>query len=364
MRYATSELDILRRLQRLLEEGGFVATYKFALLQALADICVERQPSRDGSLWIPLDAIAEKFIEYYWRQVVPFGESGTATVLKQSTGRQAAVVKDVAALHSSCAGNLVSAKRRASDWRQLVRHVATTVEKMPLWKLQTVGRSADEFVYRKDEYADRRIRLLPGVASTFRTFHGLITHLVRGAWSNQVRQISGNRALLGTSADLHEFLFGSDRVNLDAFRSILRDVQRARCFYCGTEVRSGEAADHFIPWSRYSIDLGHNFVFAHASCNSSKSDYLAHPDHLSKWREQNLDGRDVLAEAFDAGGLAHDAERSADITSWAYEQGEGAGAYAWYRKGELTKLDSSWRAAMSPVLAVAETSPIYGFDDD
>ncbi len=29
--------------------------------------------------------------------------------------------------------------------------------------------------------------------------------------------------------------------------------------------------DHFIPWSRYPIDLGHNFVLAHAGCNSAKA---------------------------------------------------------------------------------------------
>ena len=351
---AARELDVLRRLQRLLEEGGFVATYKFALLQTLADICVERQPNLDGSLWVPLDTIAEKFIESYWRQVIPFGPAGVASVLMQNTGRQAAIVNAVAAAHATSGGSLVLAKRDLPSWRRLVRRVASVVEKMPLWKLQTVGRYADEFLYRRADYADRRICLLPGVAATFRAFHGLITHLVRGAWLNQVRQISGNRALIGTSVDLDEFLFGSARRNLDAYRAILREVQRARCFYCGTDVRSGGAADHFIPWSRYSIDLGHNFVFAHAGCNSSKSDYLAHPEHLAKWREQNLEGRGVLAEAFDAEGLAHDAKRSTDITTWAYEQGEGAGAFAWYRRGEFTKLDSSWRVAMSPMLAVAE----------
>jgi hypothetical protein len=31
------ELEFLRKLQRLLAEGDFVATYKFALLNALAD---------------------------------------------------------------------------------------------------------------------------------------------------------------------------------------------------------------------------------------------------------------------------------------------------------------------------------------
>jgi hypothetical protein len=39
---AASDLDFLRKIQRLLSEGEFVATYKFALLQALADLSMER----------------------------------------------------------------------------------------------------------------------------------------------------------------------------------------------------------------------------------------------------------------------------------------------------------------------------------
>jgi 5-methylcytosine-specific restriction endonuclease McrA len=38
----------------------------------------------------------------------------------------------------------------------------------------------------------------------------------------------------------------------------------------------GEIAhiDHFIPWSRFPVDLGNNFVLALATCNGKKSDRL------------------------------------------------------------------------------------------
>ena len=68
-----AEIEFLRKLQRLLNEGDFVATYKFALLNALADLSLERSIEEDGSLRVPLRAIAEKFIEYYWRQARPYG---------------------------------------------------------------------------------------------------------------------------------------------------------------------------------------------------------------------------------------------------------------------------------------------------
>jgi hypothetical protein len=38
------EISFLRKLQRLLAEGDFVATYKFALLKALADCASNASP--------------------------------------------------------------------------------------------------------------------------------------------------------------------------------------------------------------------------------------------------------------------------------------------------------------------------------
>ena len=55
---AIEELQFLRKLQRLLAEGDFVATYKFALLNALADLSLEREPAADGSLRVPVSGIA------------------------------------------------------------------------------------------------------------------------------------------------------------------------------------------------------------------------------------------------------------------------------------------------------------------
>ena len=56
------------RLQSLLTEGRFVASYKFALLLALCDLCVEMDAPDERELRVPLNSIAEKFIIYYWRK--------------------------------------------------------------------------------------------------------------------------------------------------------------------------------------------------------------------------------------------------------------------------------------------------------
>jgi len=68
--------------------------------------------------------------------------------------------------------------------------------------------------------------------------------------------------------------------------------------------------DHFIPWSRYPADLGHNFVLAHCSCNLSKGDKLAASDHLNGWVDPNRQQRTFLAEEFDRRKIIHDLDAS------------------------------------------------------
>jgi hypothetical protein len=88
------QVEFLGFIQSLLEHGEFVSTYKFALLQALADISLEADSETDGTLRIHLSSIAEKFIAYYWTQAAPFHlANGEPSVLQQNAGpRNAAKV--------------------------------------------------------------------------------------------------------------------------------------------------------------------------------------------------------------------------------------------------------------------------------
>ncbi len=351
------ELEFLRKLQRLLAEGDFVATYKFALLNALADLSLERDPAPDGSLRVPVSVIAEKFIEYYWPQARPFrAVDGRGFVLVQSTGRQAAVINTIAAAQNAHA-TLPAARAAKLRWHTLVTRVAGTIVAMPLWKLQTVGGERDEFLYAQADFENDAIRLLPGVPAAFRALYGLVLDAVRGAWLRQITNIDANRALLGNS-DLASFLFGSERASLDGFRGVLRDHQDGRCLYCRKELRGASCVDHFIAWSRYPVDLGHNLVLAHDVCNAHKRDFLAYPAHLERWQESHLERATELAQRFDSLALPHDGERSRAVAWWAYEQGEAAGAHAWIDADRFMRLDGSWRDVLGGGLRrVAEPPP-------
>lgn len=86
------QIAFLVKLQRLLAEGVFVASYKFALLLALADLSVEKGDDTGAILDFSVEMIAEKFIKYYWRQAVPYPLSAQTRFLQQNTGKQAAIL--------------------------------------------------------------------------------------------------------------------------------------------------------------------------------------------------------------------------------------------------------------------------------
>jgi hypothetical protein len=65
------QIRFLTNVQRLLAEGLFTATYKYALLAALADLSVELGDDSGKPLPLSTFAIAEKFVEYYWRHAIP-----------------------------------------------------------------------------------------------------------------------------------------------------------------------------------------------------------------------------------------------------------------------------------------------------
>ncbi|MGO9302639.1 MAG: HNH endonuclease [Candidatus Korobacteraceae bacterium] len=285
------QVQFLLKVQRLLQEGLFTATYKFALLMALADLSVELGDDSGEELGISTEKIAEKFIEYYWRQTLPFlGKD----ILRQNTGRPPVVVTLLIRARSQHGDRLATARKDAAEWRSLVRSVAANIREMPLRYLQNVGRGTLPFLYDAPTMkAPSVIRLYPGVAFCFRRFHGLLAQLVQAAWTRWVHQ--QNLSIIGDTADLHEFLFGAGRVNLALLQRPLRDLQRNACFYCYREIRGQPNVDHFVPWAMYQLDLGHNFVLAHQDCNSRKRERLASEDHLAAWVNRNREHGETLA---------------------------------------------------------------------
>jgi len=334
---ADEQVQFLLKIQRLLGEGLFTATYKYALLLALADLALELGDDSGEALELNTYKIGEKFVEYYWRQTLPFlGKD----VLLQNKGKAPVVVTLLLQARTKYGDHLADAKLDGPRWQRLVDRVAGNVRKMPLQFLQNIGRQSLPFLYDPPAgTAPTIIHLYPGVAYCLRRFHGLVTDLVQAAWVRWVHQ--QNLALIGDKTDLHEFLFGAERGQLSAIRNVLQDLQRGACFYCHREMRAQEV-DHFVPWVLYPLDLGHNFVLAHPECNLAKRDLLASEEHLAAWVERNHAYGDALGHEYDRVRVMHDITSTKRIARWAYASASTTGGLTWKSKQDLVVLTGEW----------------------
>jgi 5-methylcytosine-specific restriction endonuclease McrA len=160
------------------------------------------------------------------------------------------------------------------------------------------------------------------------------------------RRTARNKQILGDAEDLHAFLFGTERASLAEYVSLFVDVQKGACFYCERPLRKNAGhVDHFIPWTRYPVDLAHNFVVAHRECNEAKSNLLAAHDHLARWVFRNRYHATALKAEFNAKKLFHDVHASTAVTRWAYTIAEQSGSKVWRgpTRAELVHLDPGWR---------------------
>jgi len=341
------QILFLRNIQRLLIEGLFTASYKFALLHAIADLCVVKGDDSGAALDLPVSDIADKFIELYWQQCRPFhiGGQPNGIILQQNTGQQAAIIARVIRAQHDFGGSLFKLKQTAPDlWRSLNANVKRVVNEMPLWKLQTVGSERLDFLYDNLDCTTTTITLKPGVAFCFRAFYGLLRDLIQGAWVRFVQRLNSSK--LGNLTDLGTFLFDQERSSLELYKQVLLDFQERKCFYCQGDLRGGMDVDHFIPWSRYPTDLGHNFVLAHARCNNAKSDYLGAESHLQSWARRNQERSVELNERLRDANLLHDCSASLRIAEWAYEQVEKARAQVWVSDSVFQHLGVTWRQSL------------------
>jgi 5-methylcytosine-specific restriction endonuclease McrA len=328
------QLAFLSKLQRLFAEGDFTATYKFALLIALADLSVELGRDDNEPLKLPYRSIGLKFIQLYWQQAAPFTGDD---VLIQNLGTQAAVVSSIAAYRRNHPSHTLNSAQGGKDFQKLLSAVTATVKLQPVQYIQNLG--GDKNVFLFDAYKDG-LTLLPGIGYCLRRFQPLVQQLARSHWVDHIRGNKRNLPLLGKEDDLESFLFETPRQALTTISTGLRKIN-SKCHYCGGTVKEADV-DHFIPHSLYPRDLMHNFVLAHPSCNRSKSNTLAAKPHLIRWLEfmdtHDSDLKEIGREA----GINADASTTLAVARWGYSNALSSGGQAWVKSAQYEPIESTY----------------------
>ena len=341
-------VQFIARIERILSDGSFVATYKYALLVALLELAIEQGDDSSREFVLSIRDIADKFAELYWRQAAPYkadARAATGFVLHQSKGKQAGVITQLARFREELKGgrSTISEARRSPEWGRLVDRMQTLLGKMPLWRLQKVGREDIRFLYEPGP-GPQHITLMPGVACHLRERAPLIRQLAQTEWLRFVLSLEQNQPALGRAVGLSEFMFGSTRAALAVkVADLLGDLQHGRCFYCHGGLTRSPAVDHFIPWSRYTHDLVHNLVLAHKHCNASKREFLSGEIYLERWARHLVDYDADLQAIGAEGGLLIDRATSVAVARWSYEHVERVGATVWLGGEDYGHLSPNWR---------------------
>jgi diadenosine tetraphosphate (Ap4A) HIT family hydrolase len=137
------QVEFLGFIQSLLEHGEFVSTYKFALVQGLADLSLEKDSSPDGTTRIPLEEIAAKFVSSYWMHSAPFHfTDGTSGLLRQNNGRLNIAILRLLSEVRSMFPTLGLLRQSGQPWKSLLRSVARRQvrTKRPKFRLSLVWR--------------------------------------------------------------------------------------------------------------------------------------------------------------------------------------------------------------------------------
>lgn len=311
-------LRFAEKLLALLDTGRFTATYKFATLVALIDVCVESvDATGTPPQAISARRVGRRVLELFWRHAISYkADLNEARYLRHSTQRGDLVSKVTSFREQHDLGPGVpielAEQRFPEEFADLEDHVVVTIIRMPLPKLQRFGLGAgiteDRFLYDyswPDEVPEGRVRA-KGFDDTLYLQHragewlvrlaGVFRPIVQQRWASFVADRSRDTV---EDAWLDEFLFGSTRVALDRVRLPLLDAQERSCFYCGGRATpAATEVDHFIPWARHPDNGLHNLVAAHARCNNDKRDSLAATEHLQRWLERTLgsDHTSILSE--------------------------------------------------------------------
>lgn len=326
---AQEQLKFLKNIQLILQSGSFSSTYKFALLISLSRLAIEKGEDSGESLSLEYAEIAEKFIELYWKQAVPytFNDEGQL-ILNQNNGKQAAIVNRIIELRQIYS-SLGLLRRDSAVLSKLVKDVARTVKDMPVRYMQNINGQNFEFLYQFEQ-SKQRLTLLPQVMFCLRQFSEIIEELCQKRWIDYIRKNSSNAPILNQLPNLQQFMFEPSRNQLNAVANVLVELQDCKCFYCNKSMRKGSyAVDHFIPWSMYPSDTGHNFVLADSSCNSKKSNLLASDEFLHKWQERNEEHDLIIVDRISVLGFLTDKERSHKVAEWAYSQGKENNYLMW-----------------------------------
>ncbi len=334
------QLDPIQGVLEILDRASMTGTNKLGLLLTLLDLAPTLD---DQSPSIPLDAVAERYLEIHWEHARPYD----GVTLRQSSARKqrgdgtiaddTTVMQEIQQLRESLKDHtlgdlrdkplgVVERKVEETGWHSgwkielgtALKSVRAALLKNPVRLLQKLPGDPEPFLY--DLNSDNSsLTLLPGVAQSLTKFGGVLRPLVEFRFAQAVMRINREELQLPVD-DVYSHLFGRERVMPPPeMRKSLVRIQDRRCIYTGDRLSRGSGSlDHVVPWSRARLSQIENFVMTSRSVNSSKSDSLLAPSTMERWLRHVERRSDDLQECAHDHGWMTDLDRVRDVALHIY----------------------------------------------
>ncbi|MEX2445190.1 MAG: methyltransferase domain-containing protein [Alkalispirochaeta sp.] len=310
-------LNSMETVESILWDDRKVNTYKFALIRAVADLATHRTQVGtwlpDGRVAIPIDQIAERWIEYYWPLVTPrSSHRGDGVLLgQQISGKQDMTFRrsltELAEMWRDAGG--YPAFRAAAD-----RNVLSAGQHQ---MLQRVYRDIRRAIGQPVKYAGNARtgkQLFEMYGSAVITRGSLWTELalmgrwiedsVLLRWADFVAGIKNQNAAV-SSEEILGLLLAPRRIDHDTsiargvYGSFLDTPGGLECVWSGVTIAgTGHMeVDHAIPWAMwFSNDLW-NLLPAESAVNNKKRDKLPSRPLIDSSRTRILRSWEMLWEA-------------------------------------------------------------------
>lgn len=307
------------QIETILNRDRKEATYKLALIRALAEIATQEARSAvwlaGDTVGIPLRRIAERWLLYYWpimasQRLVPQSraEAADAKPLKFRASLTALVREyagkgsfgGLSAWHLARTRGGLSAEVTAL-LNNALRDISGAIRSGPVAFSGGALATGPVFSY------DPRTKLVEMPADLWREF-SLLGHWIRDAVIVRWAELSGQFGIRQgiSAADVLPLLLAqpeADRVTALA-RASFESAGVKECTWSGKRLSAGFAVDHVIPFSLWANNDLWNLVPTDPKVNLQKSDKLPAHELLIERRMHLTEGwsilRDSLPAPFDA----------------------------------------------------------------
>lgn len=142
----TNANEFMLLIDKIIHKGKFNATYKLALLIAIAQACHDKKPNENQTLFIAYQELAEHFIRIYWHSTNPYHKKdGEKIILRHgiNTGEDKITHFLQEYQNLTNAHQLKDIDDKNKHYQEAVKEIAKLIKNNPAKYLQTTDSQYD-----------------------------------------------------------------------------------------------------------------------------------------------------------------------------------------------------------------------------